>query len=236
MIIERLAYKPLRQAAPLAVLITAIGVSYFLQNAALLHLGPPRLRPLPRSWLHRHHEPLRGAAPSPTVAIVTIGVPAHHHGGADRWFTGHTKMGKAMRAVSEDKAAAQLMGINVNGTISVTFAIGSALAAIAGVLLAPSTRPACRPPAPCPASRPSPPPCSAASAPSPAPSLGGLLLGIIEAMAKAYISTSLANSIVFARADRGAARQARRPAWQVRPGEGVRCRYVQVSQEQADPS
>ena len=114
------------------------------------------------------------------------------------FFTGKTKMGKAMRAVSEDKAAAQLMGINVNRTISMTFAIGSALAAIAGVLLcsySPVLQPTtgampgdqglrrCR--------------FSAASAPSPVPLSVGILIGIIEAMAQAYISTSLANSIVF---------------------------------------
>ena len=112
--------------------------------------------------------------------------------------TGRTKMGKAMRACSEDKAAAQLMGIDVNRTISMTFAIGSALAAIAGVLflstytsLTPTTG--------------SMPGIKAFTAAVfggigsiPGAFLGGLLLGIIEALAKAYISTQLANSIVFA--------------------------------------
>ena len=114
------------------------------------------------------------------------------------FFTGKTKMGKAMRACSEDKAAAQLMGINVNATISATFAIGSALAAIAGVLLCsfntslmPTTG--------------SMPGIKAFTAAVfggigsiPGAFLGGLLLGVIEAMAKAYISTNLANAIVFA--------------------------------------
>ena len=113
-------------------------------------------------------------------------------------FVNKSKMGKAMRACSEDKAAAQLMGINVNATISATFAIGSALAAIAGVLLCsfntslmPTTG--------------SMPGIKAFTAAVfggigsiPGAFLGGLLLGIIEAMAKAYISTNLANSIVFA--------------------------------------
>ena len=113
-------------------------------------------------------------------------------------FTAKSKMGKAMRACSEDKAAAQLMGINVNATISATFAIGSALAAIAGVLLCsfntslmPTTG--------------SMPGIKAFTAAVfggigsiPGAFLGGLLLGIIEAMAQAYISTQLANSIVFA--------------------------------------
>ena len=113
------------------------------------------------------------------------------------FFTGKTKMGKAMRAVSEDKAAAQLMGINVNRTISMTFAIGSALAAIAGVLLC-SYSPVLQP--------------TTGAMPGikafdaavfggigsiPGAFVGGILIGIIEAMAQAYISTSLANSIVF---------------------------------------
>ena len=113
-------------------------------------------------------------------------------------FTGKSKVGTAMRAVSEDKGAAQLMGINVNTTISITFAIGSGLAAIAGVLLC-SAYPTLMP--------------TTGSLPGikaftaavfggigsiPGAFLGGLLLGIIEAMAKAYISTNLANSIVFA--------------------------------------
>ncbi len=138
-------------------------------------------------------------------------------------FTSKSKMGKAMRACSEDKGAAQLMGINVNPTISMTFAIGSALAAIAGVLLC-SSYPTLMP------TTGSMPGIKAFTAAVfggigsiPGAFLGGLLLGIIEAMAKAYISTQLANSIVFRRADRGAAGQARRPAGQVCAGESVRC-------------
>ena len=113
-------------------------------------------------------------------------------------FTGYTKMGKAMRACSEDKGAAQLMGIDVNRTISMTFAIGSALAAIAGVLLCsynstlmPTTG--------------SMPGIKAFTAAVfggigsiPGAFLGGILLGVIESLAKAYISTQLANAILFA--------------------------------------
>jgi branched-chain amino acid transport system permease protein len=113
-------------------------------------------------------------------------------------FTSRSKMGKAMRACSEDKSAAQLMGINVNRTISMTFAIGSALAAIAGVLLC-SSYPTLQP------TTGSMPGIKAFTAAVfggigsiPGAFLGGILLGIIEAMAQAYISTNLANSIVFA--------------------------------------
>ena len=113
-------------------------------------------------------------------------------------FTGKTRMGKAMRACSEDKAAAQLMGINVNRTISMTFAIGSALAAIAGVLLCSSYTSLM----PTTGSMPGIKAFTAAVfggiGSIPGALLGGILLGIIESLAKAYISTQLANSIVFA--------------------------------------
>ena len=194
-LIEGLAYKPLRQAGPLAVLITAIGVSYFLQNAAQLIWGAT-----PKNFTSivsfQVPEALRAYNVS-AVGIVTVVACLVIMAGL-MWFTGKTKMGKAMRACSEDKAAAQLMGINVNATISATFAIGSALAAIAGVLLCsfntslmPTTG--------------SMPGIKAFTAAVfggigsiPGAFLGGLLLGIIEAMAQAYISTNLANSIVFA--------------------------------------
>jgi branched-chain amino acid transport system permease protein len=113
-------------------------------------------------------------------------------------FTSKTKMGKAMRAVSEDKGAAQLMGININGTISLTFAIGSGLAAIAGVLLC-SAYPTLLP------TTGSMPGIKAFTAAVfggigsiPGAMLGGILLGIIEIFAKAYISTQLSDAIVFA--------------------------------------
>ena len=129
-LIEGLAYRPLREATSLAVLITAIGVSYLLQNAALLIWGasgksytPVISGQLPLSGVNVSYLTLLTIA-----ACVVIMV-------ALTLFTGKTKMGKAMRACSEDKGAAQLMGINVNRTISMTFAIGSALAAVAGVLL-----------------------------------------------------------------------------------------------------
>jgi branched-chain amino acid transport system permease protein len=194
-LIEGLAYKPLRQASSLAVLITAIGVSYFLQNAALLIWGAN-----PRSYSSVVPDTLKlfdGKLSVPAISIVTVAACIVIMIGL-MLFTGKTKMGKAMRACSEDKGAAQLMGINVNRTISMTFAIGSALAAIAGVLLC-SSYPTLMP------TTGSMPGIKAFTAAVfggigsiPGAFLGGILLGIIESMAKAYISTQLANAIVFA--------------------------------------
>ena len=194
-IIEGLAYKPLRSAPSLAVLITAIGVSYFLQNAAQLLWGasPRSYTPIVSGSLQIFGERLSISY----VSLLTIVMCAVIMVGLSL-FTSKSKTGKAMRACSEDKGAAQLMGINVNRTISLTFAIGSALAAIAGVLLCsfntslmPTTG--------------SMPGIKAFTAAVfggigsiPGAFLGGILLGIIEALAKAYISTQLANSIVFA--------------------------------------
>ena len=131
--IERLAYKPLRQATSLAVLITAIGMSYLLQNSALLIWGSntksfPDMINVPAISLMGGELIIKGEAIVTILACIIIMI-------ALTLFTGKTKMGKAMRVVSEDKGAAELMGINVNQTISITFAIGSALAAVAGVLL-----------------------------------------------------------------------------------------------------
>ena len=194
-IIERLAYKPLRSAPSLAVLITAIGVSYFLQNSALLiWKAAPKSYP---AVVSGSAEFFGGELKVPYISLLTIVICLVIMLGLTT-FVSKSKMGKAMRACSEDKGAAQLMGINVNRTISMTFAIGSALAAVAGVLLCsfnsqlmPTTG--------------SMPGIKAFTAAVfggigsiPGAFLGGLLLGIIEAMAKAYISMQLANSIVFA--------------------------------------
>ena len=194
--IEALAYKPLRGTSSLAVLITAIGVSYFLQNMAQL------------IWT---------SAPKNFTSVVTM-EPLHLFGGqvvvtgeviltvivsavvmiALTMFIGKSNTGKAMRAVSEDRDAAQLMGIHVNRTISITFAIGAGLAAIAGVLLC-STVPTLMP--------------TTGSMPGiraftaavfggigsiPGAMLGGILLGIIETFSKAFISTQFSDAIVFA--------------------------------------
>ena len=194
-VIERLAYKPLRQAPSLAVLITAIGVSYFLQNAAqLLWTSSPKVF---SSVVPKGDVSFFGGQLSVTyLTIVTIVVCVVIML-VLTFFTNKTKMGKAMRACSEDKGAAQLMGIDVNATISITFAIGSALAAIAGVLLC-SAYPNLTP------TTGSMPGIKAFTAAVfggigsiPGALLGGLLLGIIEIFAGAYISTQLSTAIVF---------------------------------------
>ena len=195
-VIERLAYKPLRQAASLAVLITAIGVSYFLQNMALLIWGsnPKNFT----SVFSIGSITLFGGKlliSSETILTVLANIVIMI---ALTLFTGKTKIGKAMRAVSEDKGAAELMGINVNATISMTFAIGSALAAIAGVLLC-SAYPTLQP------TTGSMPGIKAFTAAVfggigsiPGAMIGGLLLGVIEILGKAYVSTELGDAFVFA--------------------------------------
>ena len=195
-VIERLAYKPLRQATSLAVLITAIGVSYLLQNGAQL-LWTSNIKMFPSFFPGQPVELFGGELKITVASIVTVAVCVVIML-ALTWFTGQTKVGKAMRACSEDKGAAQLMGIDVNTTISVTFAIGSALAAVAGVLFC-SVYPNLTP------TTGSMPGIKAFTAAVfggigsiPGALLGGVLLGMIEIFASAYISTQLSNAIVFA--------------------------------------
>ena len=196
MAIERLAYKPLRSAPSLAVLITAIGMSYFLQNGAQL-LWTSNFKMFPSFFGDKAISLFDGRINITVTTLVTIAACVVIML-ALTWFTSKTRMGKAMRACSEDKAAAQLMGINVNTTISITFAIGSALAAIAGVLLC-SAYPKLVP------TTGSMPGIKAFTAAVfggigsiPGALLGGVLLGIIEIFTRAYISTQLSDAIVFA--------------------------------------
>ena len=192
-VIEFLAYKPLRQAPPLSVLITAIGVSYFLQNVALLVFGSeqkafPSIISLPTVHIGRVDVDGITLATLAVTAVIMVGMTL---------FINKTRTGKAMRAVSEDKGAAELMGISVNRTITVTFAIGSALAAVASIFygaayvyIKPTTG--------------SMPGIKAFTAAVfggigsiPGAMLGGILLGVVEQMSKTYISTLWSDAIVF---------------------------------------
>ena len=195
-VIEGLAYRPLRKASSLAVLITAIGVSYFLQNAALLIRGSaPKsfssIVPFDSISLFGGDLIITSEAIVTVITCIVIMILLN-------LFTKKGKMGKAMRAVSEDKDAAQLMGINTNFTISMTFAIGSALAAVAGVLLC-SAYPTLTP------TTGSMPGIKAFTAAVfggigsiPGAMLGGILLGVIEIFATSYISSQLSDAILFA--------------------------------------
>ena len=191
--IEFLAYRPLRQSPPLAVLITAIGVSYLLQNLALLIFGPeqkstPALFDLPSLTL--------GGVTVDGITLLTLGVTAAIMVGLTL-FINLTSMGKAMRAVSEDRDAAELMGISVNKTITITFAIGSALAAVASVFFG-ATYTYIKP------TTGSMPGIKAFTAAVfggigsiPGAMLGGILLGLIEQLSKVYISTLWSDAVVF---------------------------------------
>ena len=192
-VLEKIAYKPLRGSSPLAVLITAIGVSYFLQSLALLIFGSQQQKVasvihLPSLYL--------GSIELTGESMVTLGVTIVIMA-ALTLFIKKTKTGRAMLALSEDKGAAQLMGINVNRTISITFAIGSGLAAVAGVLFVSSYGFV----GPYTGSLPGIKAFVAAVLGGigsiPGAMLGGILLGIIESFSKAYISTQLADAIVF---------------------------------------
>ena len=129
-LIEKIAYKPLRAASPLAVLITAIGVSYLLQSTAQIIFGsaPKMVNLLDLGNVQIGGLKIQGyiivTLACSTLVMIALSL-----------FVKYTKTGRAMIAVSEDKGAAQLMGINVNKIITITFAIGSALAALAGFFM-----------------------------------------------------------------------------------------------------
>ena len=186
-VIEKVAYKPLRQATSLAVLITAIGVSYFLQNIALLIFGEKPVNftsvvNVPSIKLFDGQIVISGETSVAIIVSILIVVGLS-------LFINKTKSGRAMLAVSEDRGAAQLMGVNINRTISLTFAIGSGLAAIAGALLCSGAMPGIK--------------AFVAAVfggigSIPGAMIGGILIGVIEILGRAYISPQLADAIVFA--------------------------------------
>lgn len=192
-LIEKVAYKPLRKAPALAVLITAIGMSFLLQSVALLIF---KANPIAFKSIINMKAVTIGEVTISGITLVTL-IVTFLCMAALTLFINKTKAGSAMRAVSEDKSAAQLMGINVDRTISMTFAIGSALAAVAGIMFVcqyQSMKP------------------TLGALPGikafvaavlggigsvPGAMLGGLLLGVIESVSKAYISSELSDAIVF---------------------------------------
>ena len=196
MAIERFAYKPLRGASPLAVLITAIGVSYFLQNMALLIFGSQA-----KSFTSIVNLPaLTLAGGKITISaetIVTIIVSLIIMISLTL-FVNKTKPGRAMLAVSEDKGAAQLMGVNVNATISLTFAIGSGLAAVAGVLLCSAYPPLSSQTGAMPGIKAFVAAVLGGIGSIPGAVIGGVLIGVIEILSRSYISSQMADAIVFA--------------------------------------
>ena len=192
-VIEKIAYKPLRHASRISLLITAIGVSYLLQNLCQLIMGA---NPMSFPTIITMAPIKLGPLTITGNMAITLGVSIVLMVALDQ-FVKKTKLGKAMRATSEDSEAASLMGINVNKTISITFAIGSALAAIAGILWA-SNYPQIKP--------------TMGSLPGikafiaaviggigiiPGAVLGGFILGIVETFTKAYLSTQFADGLVF---------------------------------------
>ena len=192
--IERLAYKPLRGGSRMSALITTIGVSLMLQNGFLLIFGSSP-KPFPNHFTGEGFT-LGGVTVSRLTAItlvVTVVLMV-----LLTLFVNRTRVGKAMRAVSEYQGAAQLMGINIDTSISITFAIGSALAAVAAVLYS-STYPLITP--------------YMGSMLGlrafiaaviggigviPGAMIGGFIIGIAEALIKRYISSAMADAIVFA--------------------------------------
>lgn len=192
-VIERVAYKPLRNAPSLTVLITAIGVSYLLQSVALLVFTATSI---PFKSIISVPSLKIGGITISGITIITLIVTSVIMI-VLTLFINKTKTGNAMKAVSEDKGAAALMGINVNRTISLTFAIGSGLAAVAGVLFICQYQSISPTLGALPGIKAFVAAVFGGIGSIPGAMLGGILLGIIESLSKAYISTQLADAIVF---------------------------------------
>ena len=195
-LIERVAYKPLRNSSPLTVLITAIGVSYLLQNIALLIFGEKPVNftsvvNVPSIKLFDGQIVISGETSVAIIVSILIVVGLS-------LFINKTKSGRAMLAVSEDRGAAQLMGVNINRTISLTFAIGSGLAAIAGALLCSAYPTLQNTTGAMPGIKAFVAAVFGGIGSIPGAMIGGILIGVIEILGRAYISPQLADAIVFA--------------------------------------
>ncbi len=192
-ITEKIAYKPLRNAPSLAVLITAIGMSFLLQNVALLIF---KATPIPFASVVNVEGIRLGSLYISGTTLVTLGVTIVAMI-ALTLFVNKTKAGRAMRAVSEDRGAAELMGISVNGTISLTFAIGSGLAAVAGILYISQYETLMPTLGALPGIKAFVAAVLGGIGSIPGAMFGGIILGIIESLSKAYISTQLSDAIVY---------------------------------------
>ena len=195
-LIEAIAYKPLRGASSLNVLITAIGVSYFLQNSALLVFGADSktftsLVNIPSVSIMDGEVIISGVTIASIVTCIIVMVVLS-------LFINKTKAGQAMLAVSEDTGAATLMGISVNRTIAITFAIGSALAGIAGVLLCSAYPTLSSQTGAMPGIKAFTAAVFGGIGSIPGAMIGGMVMGVVENLSKAYISSQLSDAIVFA--------------------------------------
>ena len=195
-LVEAIAYKPLRGASSLSVLITAIGVSYFLQNAALHVFGADSktftsLVNIPSVSFMDGELIISGVTIASIVTCIIVMIVL-------TLFINKTKTGQAMLAVSEDTGAATLMGISVNRTITVTFAIGSALAGIAGVLLCSAYPTLSSQTGAMPGIKAFTAAVFGGIGSIPGAMIGGMVMGIVENLSKAYISSQLSDAIVFA--------------------------------------
>lgn len=195
-LIEAIAYKPLRGASSLNVLITAIGVSYFLQNSALLVFGADSktftsLVNIPSVSIMGGEVIISGVTIASIVTCIIVMVVL-------TLFINKTKAGQAMLAVSEDTGAATLMGISVNRTIAITFAIGSALAGIAGVLLCSAYPTLSSQTGAMPGIKAFTAAVFGGIGSIPGAMIGGMVMGVVENLSKAYISSQLSDAIVFA--------------------------------------
>ncbi|MBK5244921.1 MAG: branched-chain amino acid ABC transporter permease [Eubacteriaceae bacterium] len=191
--IEFVAYRPLRNAPRLSALITAIGVSLFLQNLALLIFKPePKIMPK----LFPEMTFSVGGIDISSTTLIIIGLSLVFMVLLDLYIR-KTKQGRAMRAVSEDKDAAILMGVNVNRTISLTFALGSALGALGGILYSVAYIQIYPTMGVMPGLKAFIAAVLGGIGIVPGAMLGGFIIGMVETLTKAYLSTTWADAIVF---------------------------------------